>query len=235
MTNNVDNAELDKFNRLASRWWDEQGESRPLHDLNPTRFRYVCTRMHCGDHKILDVGCGGGILSESLAKAGAQVTGIDLAEKALQVARLHALESELTINYQSISVETLADQQGESFDAITCMEMLEHVPDPQSIIKSCARLLKPGGKLFLSTLNRNAKSFALGIVAAEYILNLVPRGTHHYDKFIRPSELNHFLRNAGLILKDINGLQYNPFSHSVKEGVKPDINYLAYAIKPDQD
>ncbi len=233
-THNADPAELEKFNRLAARWWDPEGESRPLHDLNPARFSYICTRAHCqpGQH-ILDVGCGGGILSEALARTGANVTGIDLAEKPLQVARLHALEQGLDIDYRLQSAQALADEMPEHFHTVTCMEMLEHVPEPQSIIEACARALRPGGWLFLSTLNRTPASFALGIVAAEYLLGLLPRGTHEYARFIRPAELEHMLRRAGLVLQDISGLHYNPLSHNARVGGRPHINYLAAARKPE--
>ncbi len=230
----ADPAELDKFNRLASRWWDPQGESRPLHELNPARFAYIGSHARCqSGTRVLDVGCGGGILSETLARTGAEVTAIDLAEKALQVARLHAMEQELEIDYRLQGVDELADERPEHFDVVTCMEMLEHVPEPAAIIQACARALKPGGWLFLSTLNRNPASFALGIVAAEYLLGLLPRGTHEYARFIRPSELDRMLRQAGLELVDVSGLHYNPLSRRARVGGPPRINYLAAARKPE--
>lgn len=229
----ADPAELDKFNRLAARWWDPQGESRPLHDLNPARFSYICSRAHCQPgQRILDVGCGGGILSEALARTGAAVTAIDLAEKPLQVARLHAMEQGLDIDYRLESVQQLAEAQPEQFDTVTCLEMLEHVPEPGAIIQACAQALKPGGWLFLSTLNRSPASFALGIVAAEYVLGLLPRGTHEYARFIRPSELAEWLNAAGLELVDISGLHYNPLTRKARVGGQPRINYLAAARKP---
>lgn len=228
---NVDPGETAKFNQIAVRWWDAEGESRPLHDLNPVRLSYITERLFVRDKQILDVGCGGGILSEALAKAGAKVTGIDLASMVLDVARLHLYESNLAVDYREISAEALADERPASFDAITCMELLEHVPNPSSVIAACAKLLKPGGHLFLSTLNRTPQAFALAIVGAEHIVRLLPRGTHHYAQFIRPSELAGDLRAAGLALEDLRGISYNPFTHHAQLTDSVAVNYLAYATK----
>ncbi len=229
---NVNPAETAKFDRLASRWWDDEGESRPLHDLNPVRLAYVAERANLRSARVLDVGCGGGILSEAMAAAGANVTGIDLAPRVLEVARLHLLESGHTVDYREISAEALAEESPGTFDAITCMEMLEHVPDPASIIAACARLLKPGGRLFVSTLNRTPAAFALAIAGAEYALKLLPRGTHHYAQFIRPSELARCLRASGFELEDLRGLAYNPFSRRARLISNTSVNYLACARKP---
>jgi len=229
---NVNPAETAKFDRLASRWWDKDGESRPLHDLNPARLSYVADRVALKGACVLDVGCGGGILSEALAAAGAKVTGIDLAPRVLEVARLHLHESNLKVDYREISVEALAAEDPGSFDAVTCMEMLEHVPDPGSVIAACATLLKSGGSLFLSTLNRTPQAFAVGIVGAEYLANLLPRGTHHFAQFIRPSELAAALRVAGLELEDISGLGYNPLTRHARVTQSVQVNYLACARKP---
>jgi len=231
-TPNVNPAETAKFDRLASRWWDDAGESRPLHDLNPVRLAYVAERVNLRGARVLDVGCGGGILSEALAASGANVTGIDLAPRVLEVARLHLLESGHTVDYREISVEALAEESPGTFDVITCMEMLEHVPDPASIIAACASLLKPGGRLFLSTLNRTPAAFALAIAGAEYALKLLPRGTHHYAQFIRPSELARSLRASGFELEDLRGLAYNPFSRRARLISNTAVNYLACAYKP---
>jgi 2-polyprenyl-6-hydroxyphenyl methylase/3-demethylubiquinone-9 3-methyltransferase len=229
---NVNPAETAKFDRLASRWWDKDGESRPLHDLNPARLNYVADRIALKGVRVLDVGCGGGILSEALAAAGAQVTGIDLAPRVLDVARLHLHETGLSVDYREISVEALAGQMPGAFDAITCMEMLEHVPDPGSVIAACARLLKPGGRLFLSTLNRTPQAFVTAIVGAEYVANLLPRGTHHYAQFIRPAELATSLRGNGLELEDVSGLAYNPLTRRARVTSSTQVNYLACARKP---
>jgi len=229
---NVNPAETAKFDRLASRWWDKDGESRPLHDLNPARFNYVADRISLKGARVLDVGCGGGILSEALAAAGAQVTGIDLAPRVLDVARLHLHETGLSVDYREISVEALAGQMPGAFDAIACMEMLEHVPDPGSVIAACAALLKPGGRMFLSTLNRTPQAFVTAIVGAEYIANLLPRGTHHYAQFIRPAELAMSLRGNGLELEDVSGLAYNPLTRRARVTSNTQVNYLACARKP---
>jgi len=229
---NVDRGETAKFDRLAARWWDPDGESRPLHDLNPVRLAYVAERVALRGARVLDLGCGGGLLSEALARAGAEVTAIDLASNVLEVARLHLFESGLRVDYREISAEALAQERPASFDAVTCMEMLEHVPDPGSVIDACARLLKPGGKLFLSTLNRTPAAFALAIVGAEYLARLLPRGTHDYAKFIRPSELSAALRDAGLDLIDLRGLGYNPLTRRAQLTASVAVNYLACAHKP---
>lgn len=229
---NFSQAELDKFDDLAHRWWDPNGESRPLHDLNPVRLAYVRERAGLRDVEALDVGCGGGLLSEALAREGASVTAIDLAPQVLEVARLHLFESGLTVDYREISVEALAAETPARFEVITCMEMIEHVPDPASVIAACARLLKPAGKLFLSTLNRTPQAFALAILGAEYVLRLLPRGTHHYAQFIKPSELATWIRAAGLELDDVSGLHYEPFTRRAWSGGRTDVNYLACALKP---
>jgi len=228
---NFSQAELNKFDELAHRWWDPNGESRPLHDLNPVRLAYVRERAGLRDAEVLDVGCGGGLLSEALAREGARVTGIDLAPQVLEVARLHLFESGLTLDYREISVEALAAEAPTRFDVITCMEMIEHVPDPASVITACAGLLKPGGRLFLSTLNRTPQAFALAIFGAEYVLRLLPRGTHHYAQFIKPSELATWIRAAGLELQDVSGLHYEPFTRRAWSGGRTDVNYLACARK----
>lgn len=229
---NVNPAETAKFDRLASRWWDPDGESRPLHDLNPVRLRYVAERATLKGARALDVGCGGGLLSEALARAGASVTAIDLAPGVLEVARLHLHESGLAVDYREISVEALAEEAPAAFDVVTCMEMLEHVPDPASVIRACATLLKPGGKLFLSTLNRTPLAFGAAIVGAEHLLRLLPRGTHHYAQFIRPSEMAADLRAAGLVLDDLSGIAYNPLTRKAWLTGSVAVNYLACAIKP---
>ena len=225
-------AELDKFDDLAQRWWDPRGPQKALHALNPARLGYVAERVQLRDAAVLDVGCGGGLLSEALAQAGAKVTAIDLAPNLLKVARLHGLESGIKVDYREMPVETLAEQAPASFDAITCMEMLEHVPEPASIIEACAKLLKPGGRLFLSTLNRTPAAFALAIVGAEYVARVLPKGTHQYRDFIKPSELAKWLREAGLELEDVSGLMYEPWRNSARVVSRTDINYLACARKP---
>lgn len=229
---NVNPAETAKFDKLASRWWDPDGESRPLHDLNPARLNYIADRVRLPGARVLDVGCGGGILSEALARAGALVTGIDLAPRVLDVARLHLHESNLQVDYRESSVEALAAEAPAAFDAITCMEMLEHVPDPGAVIGACATLLKPGGRLFVSTLNRTPAAFAVAIAGAEYVMNLLPRGTHHYAQFIRPSELSASMRDAGLELEDLSGIAYNPFARRARVVRNTSVNYLACARKP---
>ena len=229
---NFSQAELDKFDDLAQRWWDPRGPQKALHALNPARLGYVAERVQLRDAAVLDVGCGGGLLSEALAQAGAKVTAIDLAPNLLKVARLHGLESGIKVDYREMPVETLAEQSPASFDAITCMEMLEHVPEPASIIEACAKLLKPGGRLFLSTLNRTPAAFALAIVGAEYVARVLPKGTHQYRDFIKPSELAKWLRQAGLELEDVSGLMYEPWRNSARVVSRTDINYLACARKP---
>ena len=234
---NFSQAELDKFDELAQRWWDADGPQKALHALNPARLGYVAERAQLRDAAVLDVGCGGGLLSEALAQAGARVTAIDLAPNLLKVARLHGLELAqkepgIKVDYREMAVEALADEAPASFDAITCMEMLEHVPEPASIIRACATLLKPGGRLFVSTLNRTPAAFALAIVGAEYVARLLPKGTHQYRDFIKPSELAKWLREAGLELEDVSGLMYEPWRNSARVISRTDINYLACARKP---
>jgi 2-polyprenyl-6-hydroxyphenyl methylase / 3-demethylubiquinone-9 3-methyltransferase len=223
---NADPIELEKFSQLAHKWWDPNSEFKPLHDINPLRLGYIDRHASLAGKAVLDVGCGGGILSESMAELGANVTGIDLGDKALQVARLHLLESGKQVNYRKIAVEELATEQPGSYDVVTCLEMLEHVPDPQSIIASCAKLVKPGGWVFFSTLNRNPKSYLFAVIGAEYVLNLLPRGTHDYAKFIKPSELAQFCRNARLNLVDLTGMSYNPLTRIYTLGKDADVNYM---------
>jgi 2-polyprenyl-6-hydroxyphenyl methylase/3-demethylubiquinone-9 3-methyltransferase len=230
---NFDNAEREKFDAIASGWWDPKGPFRPLHELNPARVKFIADRADLSGGQILDVGCGGGILAESLARKGGQVTGIDVAARVLATARLHLHESGLNVDYQEKLVEDLAQEAPESFDVVTCMEMLEHVPDPASIIQAIAALLKPCGHGFFSTLNRTPLAFALGIVGAEHIARLLPRGTHRYDRFIKPSELSAWLRGAGLVVHDIVGLHYNPLLRSVMLGGNVKVNYLVHASKPE--
>ncbi|MEO7323789.1 MAG: bifunctional 2-polyprenyl-6-hydroxyphenol methylase/3-demethylubiquinol 3-O-methyltransferase UbiG [Dokdonella sp.] len=232
MTFNVNPAETAKFDRLASRWWDPDGESRPLHDLNPVRLAYIADRCALKGASALDVGCGGGLLSEALARSGADVTAIDLAPAVLDVARLHLHESELKVEYRELSVEALAAEMPATFDVVTCMEMLEHVPDPASVIRACAALLTPGGKLFLSTLNRTPPAFGAAILGAEYLLRLLPRGTHHYAQFLKPSEIASDLRAVGLVLDDLSGIAYNPLTRKAWLSRSVAVNYLACATKP---
>ena len=223
---NSDPIELEKFSQLAHKWWDKNSEFKPLHDINPLRLNYIAQQVGLSESKVLDVGCGGGILSESMAAAGAQVTGIDLADKPLQVAQLHLLESGQQVSYRKISVEALAAELPEHYDVVTCLEMLEHVPNPQSVIAACAKLVKPDGWVFFSTLNRNPKSYLFAILGAEYVLNLLPRGTHDYAKFLKPSELAQFCRNANLTVVDLVGMSYNPLSKHYSLGKDTDVNYL---------
>ncbi|NNK31705.1 MAG: bifunctional 2-polyprenyl-6-hydroxyphenol methylase/3-demethylubiquinol 3-O-methyltransferase UbiG [Xanthomonadales bacterium] len=230
---NIDRTEQDRFDAVASGWWDPEGPFRPLHELNPARLKYVADRAGLDGADVVDVGCGGGILAESLARKGARVTGIDVAPRVLATARLHLHESGLEVDYRETTVEDLADEAEGTFDVVTCMEMLEHVPEPDSVIRSCRRLLKPGGHAFFSTLNRTPLAFALGIVGAEHIARLLPRGTHRYDRFIRPSELSAWARAAGLEVRDITGLHYNPITRSVMLGGNVRVNYLVHAIKPE--
>ncbi len=223
---NADPAELEKFSQLAHRWWDPTSEFKPLHDINPLRLGYIDRTAGLAGKTVLDVGCGGGILSESMAAAGANVTGIDLGDKALQVAKLHLLESGRKVEYRKVAVEDLSAERPASYDIVTCMEMLEHVPDPASTVRACAKLAKPGGHVFFSTLNRNPKSYLFAVIGAEYVLNLLPRGTHDYAKFIKPSELAQFCRAAGLNVSDITGMSYNPLSREYSLGRDTDVNYL---------
>ena len=229
---NVSPAEIARFGALARRWWDPNGPQRPLHELNPARLAYVAERTGLRDARVLDMGCGAGLLSEAMAREGAQVTALDLAPELIDVARLHLLESVLQVDYQLVSAEELAAQAPASFDAITCMEMLEHVPDPGSILRACATLLRPGGKLFVSTLNRTPLAFAVAIVGAEYLAGLLPKGTHDYKRFIRPAELSAWLRDAGFELEDVSGLAYDPIRRKAWVSQRTDINYLACAVKP---
>lgn len=227
-TLNADQQELDKFAQLAHRWWDPNSEFKPLHEINPLRLDYVDQAAGLSGKTVLDVGCGGGILAESMAARGAQVTGIDLGEKALKVAKLHLLESGQKVDYRLIAVEELAKQQPQQYDIITCMEMLEHVPEPASVVRACAEMVKPGGHLFFSTLNRNPKSFLFAVIGAEYVLNLLPRGTHDYAKFIKPSELGAFCRNAGLNVAGITGMNYSPFSKTYSLVTDTSVNYMIH-------
>lgn len=231
-TKNIDPAEIKKFDELASRWWDENGEFKPLHEMNPLRLNFINNCSPLENQKACDVGCGGGILTESMAKCGATTTGIDMGKAPLSVARLHALESELEIDYQQITTEEFAEQNQATFDVVTCMEMLEHVPDPASIISACFKLVKPGGSVYFSTINRNPKSYLFAIVGAEYVMKMLPRGTHDYARFIKPSELDHWARNANLELQDIKGISYNPFTTLFSQSQDVDINYMVHYTRP---
>ena len=233
-TLNVDPAELAKFSELAHRWWDPESEFRPLHQINPLRLDWINRLCPLQGRQVLDVGCGGGILSDSMARKGAGVLGVDLATKALKVAELHALEAQTpNVRYREVSAEALAEQQPASFDVVTCMEMLEHVPDPASVVRACTTLVKPGGWVFFSTLNRNPKSFLFAIVGAEYLLNLLPRGTHEYAKMIRPNELARYAREAGLELQQTRGMGYNPLTRRYWLGDDTSVNYLFALKKPE--
>ena len=226
---NVDPAEVEKFSQLAHRWWDPNSEFRPLHEINPLRLRWIDERAALAGKRVLDVGCGGGILSESMAGLGASVTGIDLSDKALKVAQLHLLESGRQVEYRRIAVEALAAEQPGAFDVVTCMEVLEHVPDPASTIAACAQLLKPGGHAFFATINRNPKAFLFAIVGAEYVLGLLPRGTHEYAKLIKPSELAGMCRHGGLSVRGMTGMTYNPLTKVYALGRDTDVNYIVHA------
>jgi len=228
---NIDAAEIGKFERLADQWWDCQGQFKALHDINPLRLDYIDGRARLAGRQVLDVGCGGGILTEAMAKRGALVTGIDLADASLRAASTHAAQSGLQINYRHVAVEQLADEQPGTFDIVTCLEMLEHVPDPGATVSACARLTKPDGHVFFSTLNRNLKSFLFAIVGAEYVLNLIPKGTHEFARFIRPSELGRRARDAGLQPADIAGLVYNPITRGYSLSRDVTVNYLLHARK----
>ncbi len=223
---NADQLELDKFSALAHRWWDPNSEFRPLHEINPLRLDWIDQHARIAGKDVVDIGCGGGILAESMAQRGARVTGIDLSEKALKVANLHKLESGVQVDYRHIAAEALAAEQPASFDVVTCMEMLEHVPDPASVVQACRQLVKPGGWVFLSTLNRNPKSYLLAIVGAEYVLNMLPKGTHDWAKFIKPAELARYVRDAGLDVVEVIGMTYNPLNKVYKLGQDTDVNYL---------
>jgi 2-polyprenyl-6-hydroxyphenyl methylase/3-demethylubiquinone-9 3-methyltransferase len=229
---NIDAAEIAKFEALASRWWDRQGDFKPLHDINPLRINWIDERAQLHGKKVADIGCGGGILAESMAQRGAQVTGIDMGTAPLNVARLHSLESGVDIDYRQLTAEQLAAQESGQYDVVTCLEMLEHVPNPSSVIKACAQLLQPGGQAFFSTINRNPKSWLMAIVGAEYILRLLPIGTHDHRKFLRPSELHSWQRKVGLVPLEITGMTYNPINDTYK--LKPkniSVNYLMYTRK----
>lgn len=232
-TPNVDPSEIAKFEALASRWWDPHSEFKPLHDINPLRLNWIDERAGLAGKTVLDVGCGGGILSESMARRGATVTGIDMGAAPLSVARLHLLESGQKVDYRQIPVEQLAAECPASFDVVTCLEMLEHVPDPAAVVKACFNLVKPGGQVFFSTINRNPKAYTFAILGAEYILRMLPRGTHDYAKFIKPSELAGWIRTAGLDMADITGLHYNPLTRRYWLGTNVDVNYMIAAYRPD--
>lgn len=228
---NVDASEIRKFEELASRWWDPQSEFAPLHAINPLRTEYINLHSPVNGLRVLDVGCGGGLISEAMARFGAKVTGIDMGEAPLNVAKLHLLESGEDVEYLQITTEELAEQRPGEYDVVTCLEMLEHVPDPASVVAACAKLVKPGGDVYFSTINRNPKAWLFAIVGAEYILNLLPRGTHEYDKLIKPSELSDYARESGLALKDMIGLHYNPLTKHYKLGPGVDVNYMIHTKK----
>jgi 2-polyprenyl-6-hydroxyphenyl methylase/3-demethylubiquinone-9 3-methyltransferase len=230
---NADPAELQKFGALAHRWWDPQGDMRPLHEINPLRLDWIDRLAALAGKRVLDVGCGGGILAEAMAQRGAQVTGIDLSTKPLRVAQLHALESGVAVDYRDSSAEALAAKSAAAFEVVTCMEMLEHVPDPASTVQACGTLARPGGWVFFSTINRNPKSFVFAIVGAEHVLRLLPRGTHEYARFIRPSELAAMARRAGLEVVEILGMTYNPLTRRFALGRDTDVNYLVACRKPE--
>jgi len=228
MSINVDPAEIAKFSELAHRWWDPNSDFKPLHDINPLRLDYIDGLTTLRGKRVLDVGCGGGILAESMAQRGAQVTGIDLADKALKVAQLHVLESGNQVEYRNVSAENYAREQPGQFDVVTCMELLEHVPDPASTVAACAALVKPGGHVFFSTINRNLKSYLFAIIGAEYVLRMLPRGTHRYEKFIKPSELGAFCRHGGLDVREVIGMTYNPLTDHYALGADTDVNYILH-------
>jgi 2-polyprenyl-6-hydroxyphenyl methylase/3-demethylubiquinone-9 3-methyltransferase len=231
-TLNVDPAEIQKFSELAHRWWDPSSEFRPLHEINPLRLEWINQRAPLAGKKVIDIGCGGGILTESMAKKGADVTGIDLSEKALKVADLHSLESGAQVRYQKIAAEDMAAAEAGQYDVVTCMEMLEHVPDPASVIKACQSLVKPGGYVFFSTLNRNLKSYLFAVIGAEYLLQLLPKGTHDYAKFITPAELSQSIRNAGLEVLGMKGLSYNPLTKIYSLNNDTSVNYMVACKRP---
>ena len=229
---NADPLEIQKFSELAHRWWDPTSEFRPLHEINPLRLEWINARVPLAGKQVCDVGCGGGILAESIAKKGATVTGIDLSEKALKVADLHSLESGIKVRYELTSAEELAAREAGQYDVVTCMEMLEHVPDPAAIVQACTKLVKPGGHIFFSTLNRNPKSYLFAIIGAEYVLGLLPRGTHDYAKFITPAELSGFARTAGLEVEALKGMTYNPLTKIYSLNQDTSVNYLVATVKP---
>jgi len=232
---NIDHAEIKKFEDLASRWWDRQGEFKALHEMNPLRLSFINAGTPLEGKMVCDIGCGGGILSESMARCGAIVTGTDMGKAPLAVARLHAMESDLDIDYQHITAEELAQHKPAEFDVLSCMEMLEHVPDPSSIINACFTLLKPGGSVYFSTINRNPKSYLFAIVGAEYVMRMLPHGTHDYAKFIKPSELDEWARSAGLELVNLKGVTYNPFTGLFSLSQDVDVNYMVHYRRPDKD
>lgn len=229
---NADPFELQKFSELAHRWWDPTSEFRPLHDINPLRIEWINARIPLAGKTVVDIGCGGGILTEAMVKKGAQVTGIDLSEKALKVADLHSLESGVQVRYEMISAEELAIREPERYDIVTCMEMLEHVPDPAAIVRACAILVKPGGHVFFSTLNRNPKSYLFAVIGAEYLLRMLPKGTHDYTKFLTPAELSQFIRNAGMQVDRLKGMTYNPLTQIYSLTQNTDVNYLIACSRP---
>lgn len=229
---NVDPSELQKFSDLAHRWWDPNAEFRPLHEINPLRLEWINARAALAGKNVVDIGCGGGILAESMARKGATVTGIDLSDKALKVADLHSLESGVQVRYEKIAAEDLAAREVGQFDIVTCMEMLEHVPDPASIVRACAMLVKPGGKVFFSTLNRNPKAYLFAVLGAEYLLRMLPKGTHDYAKFITPAELSQFARNAGLTVDSLKGMSYNPITRIYSLNQDVSVNYLIACTRP---
>jgi 2-polyprenyl-6-hydroxyphenyl methylase/3-demethylubiquinone-9 3-methyltransferase len=227
--NNTDELEILKFNNLAHKWWDSTSEFKPLHDINPLRVDFIKSKVDLKGKRVLDIGCGGGILAEALTREGAEVTGIDQGEKVIKIAKLHSLESQLNINYEQINIENFIKKNKQKFDVITCLEMLEHVPDPASVIKACSQILKPDGKLFLSTINRNPKSFLFAIIGAEYILKLLPKGTHTYEKFITPSELRDYCNQSNLKFNDLIGMTYNPIFKTYRLEKDTSVNYLVEA------
>lgn len=228
---NADPAELEKFEKIAHRWWDPAGEFRPLHDINPLRLDWISKSTNLESARILDIGCGGGILAESMARRGARVTGIDLSEKALRVAQLHLHESKLPVQYVAASAEAYAEAHAGEFDVVTCMELLEHVPEPAAMVAACARLVRPGGQAFFSTINRNPKSYLFAVIGAEYVLGLLPRGTHDYLRFIKPSELSRWTRDAGLRTEELIGMTYNPITQQYRLGPDCDVNYLLRCVR----
>lgn len=232
LNENIDTAELAKFEAMASKWWDPNSEFKPLHDINPLRLNYIDNIASLSGKKVIDIGCGGGILSESMAQRGALVTGIDMGEAPLSVARIHQKQSGVEVNYLHSTAEKMAEKTPQTYDIVTCLEMLEHVPDPSSVIRACQKMVKPGGHVFFSTINRSPKSYLFAIIGAEYVLKLLPKGTHDYKKLIKPSELAAWSRAAGLVVQDIRGMTYNPFTQKYKLGTNVDVNYLIHTENP---